>query len=329
MYGSDLERAHESQAISRAQQGDPIAFEWLYNRHKRRVYSLCVRMVGNRAKAEELTQDTFLQVYRRIKTFRGDSAFSTWLHRIAVNVVLMTLRRERARVSEISLEAKSDSDDNSGLDNFPAAPAQGLSGWADRINLERAVRQLPPGYGIIFLLHDVEGYQHDEIAEILGCSVGNTKSQLHKARVKLRKYLLGKQPPSARAAHSAAGSANGKAKRSNITARSKVLLLGRDRRLLQERCRILRNHDLEAVSTTAAAEASRIVRQDAVDVVLVSERFEGAEARKIAERLGREAPQTPVVLLSDWRELDGIDLSKPHAILELARFHIQRNQAAA
>jgi RNA polymerase sigma-70 factor (ECF subfamily) len=101
MHGIDPEQRIEAQAISRAQRGDPAGFEWLYNRYKSRVYSLCARMIENRAKAEELTQDTFLQVYRRIKTFRGEAAFSTWLHRIAVNVVLMQIRRERARISEV------------------------------------------------------------------------------------------------------------------------------------------------------------------------------------------------------------------------------------
>lgn len=188
-------RSTEYSTIRQAQRGDPAAFAWLYEQHKRRVYSLCYRMVNNFAQAEELTQDTFLQVYRKLKTFRGDSAFSTWLHRITVNVVLMYIRRCHSRVTEVPFEPMQESQDENPLREQIGAPDPALRASVDRVNLQRAITNLPPGYGVIFVLHDVEGYQHAEIAQLLGCSVGNCKSQLHKARLKLRKCLLGQLRP--------------------------------------------------------------------------------------------------------------------------------------
>src|ERR1700678_2621669 len=178
----------EAEAIRLAQQGNAPAFERLYRLHNRRVYSLCLRMVSNTAEAEDLTQEAFLQLFRKIATFRGESAFSTWLHRLTVNVVLMKLRKKT--VPESSLEELTEPDEESGgprkdfgaLDNL-------LSGSVDRINLQRAVEQLPPGYRSVFELHDIQGYEHNEIAGIMGCSIGNSKSQLHKARTRLRELL--------------------------------------------------------------------------------------------------------------------------------------------
>ncbi|HEV2298471.1 MAG TPA: sigma-70 family RNA polymerase sigma factor [Candidatus Acidoferrales bacterium] len=178
----------EAEAIRRAQQGDAAAFERIYQLHNRRVYSLCLRMVGNTAEAEDLTQEAFLQLFRKISTFRGESAFSTWLHRLAVNVVLMRLRKKTG--TESSLEEVTEPDEESGgpRKDF-GAPDLKLSGSIDRVNLKRAVDQLPAGYKAIFVLHDVQGYEHNEIADILGCSIGNSKSQLHKARMRLRELL--------------------------------------------------------------------------------------------------------------------------------------------
>jgi RNA polymerase sigma-70 factor, ECF subfamily len=178
----------EAEAIRRAQQGDAAAFERIYRLHNRRVYSLCLRMVGNTAEAEDLTQEAFLQLFRKIGTFRGESAFSTWLHRLAVNVVLMRLRKKTG--TETSLEEVTEPDEESGgpRKDF-GAPDLKLSGSIDRVNLKRAVDQLPAGYKAIFVLHDVQGYEHNEIAGILGCSIGNSKSQLHKARMRLRELL--------------------------------------------------------------------------------------------------------------------------------------------
>lgn len=178
----------EAEAIRLAQHGDAAAFEHLYQLHKRRVYAICLRMVSNTTEAEDLTQEAFLQLFRKISTFRGESAFSTWLHRLAVNVVLMRLRKKR--VPESSLEEMTEPDEESDgpRRDFGAADLR-LTGSIDRLNLERAIAELPAGYRSIFVLHDVQGYEHNEIAGILGCSIGNSKSQLHKARMRLRELL--------------------------------------------------------------------------------------------------------------------------------------------
>jgi RNA polymerase sigma-70 factor (ECF subfamily) len=179
--------AGEAEAIAAAQAGDEKAFEMLYALHKRRVYSLCLRMLGNVAAAEDLTQDAFLQLYRKIGTFRGDSAFSTWLHRLSVNVVLMHLRKKG--LPQISLEEALEPAQEDGPRKDLGARDLRLSGSIDRVTLERAIENLPPGYRLVFVLHDVEGYEHNEIADMLSCSIGNSKSQLHKARMKLRDLL--------------------------------------------------------------------------------------------------------------------------------------------
>jgi RNA polymerase sigma-70 factor (ECF subfamily) len=178
----------EAEAIRLAQQGDAAAFERLYRLHSRRVYSLCLRMVGNTAEAEDLTQEAFLQLFRKIGTFRGESAFSTWLHRLAVNVVLMKLRKKSGL--ETSLEEVTEPDEESGGPRRDfGSPDLRLIGSIDRVHLQRAVDHLPPGYKAVFVLHDVQGYEHNEIAEIMDCSIGNSKSQLHKARMRLRELL--------------------------------------------------------------------------------------------------------------------------------------------
>jgi len=177
----------EAEAIERAKLGDAEAFQLLYDKHKRRVYSLCLRMTANVAEAEDLAQEAFLQLYRKIATFRGESAFSTWLHRLSVNVVLMHLRKKS--LPQISLEeATQGTDEDTPKKDFGAEDVA-LAGSIDRLELQRAVSDLPPGYRTIFVLHDVEGYEHNEIATIVGCSIGNSKSQLHKARMKLRDLL--------------------------------------------------------------------------------------------------------------------------------------------
>jgi RNA polymerase sigma-70 factor (ECF subfamily) len=194
----------EAESIRRAQQGDSAAFERLYRQHSRRVYSLCLRMVGNTAEAEDLTQEAFLQLFRKISTFRGESAFSTWLHRMAVNVVLMKLRKKSGK--EASLEQLTEPDEESGTPrrDFGTLDLK-LAGSIDRVHLERAVEQLPPGYKTVFVLHDVQGYEHNEIAEIMGCSIGNSKSQLHKARMRLRDLLQEELRAKAREARREAG----------------------------------------------------------------------------------------------------------------------------
>ena len=176
----------EAEAIERAKLGDAEAFEALYNLHKRRVYSLCLRMTANTAAAEDLTQEAFLQLFRKIGTFRGESAFSTWLHRMSVNVVLMQLRKKGLPV--VSLEETMETEEDAPRKELGADDAR-LAGSVDRMQLQRSIAALPPGYRMIFLLHDVEGYEHNEIAAMVGCSIGNSKSQLHKARMKLREIL--------------------------------------------------------------------------------------------------------------------------------------------
>ena len=180
----------ERQAIERLKSGDAVGFEFLFQRHKRRVFNLCLRITNNRAIAEELTQEAFLNVFRRITTFRGDAAFTTWLHRIAANCALMYIREQRSRVTETSLQEFEETDEGRMRDTL-GAPDLNLTGSLDRIELDHAIAELPPGYRLVLVLHDIEGYEHTEIGELLCCSVGNTKSQLHKARLKLRRILLG------------------------------------------------------------------------------------------------------------------------------------------
>lgn len=194
---TEADQLGEAEAIRLAQAGDAAAFEQLYRLHSRRVYALCLRMVGNPAEAEDLAQEAFLQLFRKIQTFRGESAFSTWLHRLSVNVVLMKLRKKT--LPETSLEETMESEEESSSPRRdPGGPDLRLAGSIDRVNLERAIEELPPGYKTVFVLHDIQGYEHNEIAGILNCSIGNSKSQLHKARMRLRELLQEKERSRAR-----------------------------------------------------------------------------------------------------------------------------------
>jgi RNA polymerase sigma-70 factor (ECF subfamily) len=187
LKASTTSELSEKEAVRLAQQGDSEGFERLYQLHSRRVYGLCLRMVKNPMEAEDLTQDAFLQTFRKIQTFRGDSVFSTWLHRLTVNIVLMRLRKKR---SEISLDETLEPNDESRRPSVELSePDLNLSGVIDRINLKKAIDQLPHGCKKMLVLHDVQGYEHNEIARIVGCSVGNSKSQLHRARKRLRQLL--------------------------------------------------------------------------------------------------------------------------------------------
>jgi RNA polymerase sigma-70 factor (ECF subfamily) len=191
------DKLSEAEAIQRARNGDRAAFEYLYRLHSRRVYAVCLRMVGNTTEAEDLTQEAFLLLFRKIHTFRSESAFSTWLHRLAVNVVLMHLRKNSPPI--VSIEATPDPDDETASPSIDIGePDLLLEGAVDRINLKRCIVQLPVGYRSIFVLHDIQGYQHNEIAEILGRSVGDSKSQLHRARMRLRELLHEAQREKAR-----------------------------------------------------------------------------------------------------------------------------------
>ena len=175
----------------RAQAGDHQAFAQLYSIHKKHVYSLCLRMVGSVAEAEDLTQEAFLQFHRKIDTFRAESALSTWLHRLTINVVLMHLRKKSLQLNSLDEMMEPTSDQRPGR-SF-GAPDLTLSGAIDRLALQRAIKDLPAGYRLVFVLHDIEGLEHNEIASLLDCSIGNSKSQLHKARLKLREALRNRQ----------------------------------------------------------------------------------------------------------------------------------------
>ena len=173
----------------RAAEGDMGAFEELYERHNRRVYSLCLRMTSNVAEAEDLAQEVFIQLFRKVGSFRGESAFTTWLHRLTVNQVLMHFRKRGVRMEQTTDDGETPVQVVAGTENPNQMPV------VDRIAIDKAVAQLPPGYRTVFVLHDVEGHEHEEIARMLGVSVGTSKSQLHKARMKLRGLLRQQNPP--------------------------------------------------------------------------------------------------------------------------------------
>ena len=178
----------ETEAIRLAQQGDDRAFQRIYELHSRRVSAVCLRMTGSTVEAEDLTQEAFLQLFLKLRTFRGESSFYTWLHRLTVNIVLMRFRRKS--LLHVSLEDMNErAERNSRPRREPGGPDLRLRDLADRLSLRRAVDQLPEGYKAMFILHDVEGYEHNEIAKSRGCSISNSKSQLHKARMRLRKLL--------------------------------------------------------------------------------------------------------------------------------------------
>ena len=169
-------------AVARAASGDRHAFEHVYRTHLNHVFSLCVRMTGDRARAEELTQDVFVRAWEKLPSFRGESAFSTWLHRLTVNVVLNERRvdgRERSR------NVSSDDDDESA----PPAGSTSQPMHAEKLDLERAIAKLPKGARKVFVLHDVEGFTHEEIGSMLGVTAGGCKAQLHRARLLLREAL--------------------------------------------------------------------------------------------------------------------------------------------
>jgi RNA polymerase sigma-70 factor (ECF subfamily) len=165
--------------------GDMQAFEELYNRYHRRVYNLCLRMTSDVSEAEDLAQEIFIHVYRKIGSFRGESAMMTWLHRVTVNKVLMHFRKNSVRRERMTEDGESPEPLVKNAETSSQMQA------VDRIVLDRAIAQLPPGYRAVFILHDVEGYEHAEVARICGTAVGTSKSQLHKARKKLYELLKG------------------------------------------------------------------------------------------------------------------------------------------
>lgn len=164
--------------------GSLAAFEMIYQRYHRRTYSLCLRMTSSQTEAEDLTQEVFIQLFRKVGSFRGDSAFSTWLHRLTVNQVLMHFRRRSFKNEKVSDDGEMPEQVVSGTTNPSKMPV------IDRIAIKNAIAELPRGYRNVFVLHDVEGYEHEEVARMLHISVGTSKSQLHKARLKLRGLLI-------------------------------------------------------------------------------------------------------------------------------------------
>jgi RNA polymerase sigma-70 factor (ECF subfamily) len=163
--------------------GELLPFEELFKLHIGKVFAVCLRMTGSTAEAEDLSQEVFIQVFRKLGTFRGESAFSTWLHRLTVNHVLMYFRKSRRRREQLTEDGELPERIIKGRNVLTSFPI------LDRLALDEAIVKLAPGYRAVFVLHDVEGLQHLEIANILGCSVGTSKSQLHKARMKMRRLL--------------------------------------------------------------------------------------------------------------------------------------------
>jgi RNA polymerase sigma-70 factor (ECF subfamily) len=177
----------EAEIIHLAQTGDESAFEFLYKTNRQRIYALCLRLTRNPGLAEDLMQEAFLQAFRKINSFREESTFSSWLYRIGFNVALMHLRKKG--LQEVALEQTCESEDNDSRTRQFGALDPVASATCDRVSLNRAIRELPNGYKKILLLHDVLGHLHCEIASLLGCSIGNSKSQLHKARLRMREIL--------------------------------------------------------------------------------------------------------------------------------------------
>jgi len=176
-------RTADLELAARCQVGDTGAFEELYRQHSTRLYSLALRMTGSPDEAEDLLQDVFLHAHRKLRSFRGESSLGTWLYRLAMNQCLDYLRGRQAKMGRVtdSLDAEEAAE--------PAAPAPAVPLAVNRLDLERAIAKLPEGCRAVFLLHDVEGFDHGEVASILGISEGTSKSQVHKARVKLRAML--------------------------------------------------------------------------------------------------------------------------------------------
>jgi RNA polymerase sigma-70 factor (ECF subfamily) len=177
---ADLPVGGVPSTVRRAQAGDAAAFEQLYRDNVNRVYALCLRISGDAGRAEELTQDVFVRAWQKLASFEGKSAFSTWLHRLAVNVVLGDRRSEKVRVARVFATDQPE---------VWERPSTKAADPGTGIDLERAIAQLPPGARSVFVLHDVEGYRHEEIARMHGSAVGTCKAQLHRARRLLREAL--------------------------------------------------------------------------------------------------------------------------------------------
>lgn len=180
---------HDWQLARRAAAGDAGAFESLYRAHSPRVFALCLRMAGSRGRAIELTQDVFVHLWERLGTFRGESALGSWIHRVAVNVVLNAMRRDRRRgLFEVS-DGHVDRADGEQATLVERTASVRPASVLEAVDLERAIAALPPGARIVFVLHDVEGYRHEEIARMTGTAEGTCRAQLHRARKLLMEGL--------------------------------------------------------------------------------------------------------------------------------------------
>jgi RNA polymerase sigma-70 factor (ECF subfamily) len=166
----------EQELVSRARRGDLAAFEVLYRRTSGRVFAICMRMTGDTERAKELMQDAYVRAWERLASFRGESAFTSWLHRLAVNVVLATIRSERRRGARFGAMPDAFEETDHGDRGARAAAVH------HRLDLETAIAMLPPGARRVFVLHDVEGYRHEEIARLTGAAAGTIRAQLHRAR---------------------------------------------------------------------------------------------------------------------------------------------------
>ena len=184
-------KSHVDDVLASAQAGDSDAFSQLYWKHKKRVFSICIKMVHNFELAEDLTQETFLQLHRKVSSFRGNSLFTTWLHRMTVNIVLMHLRRRVLPLDSLDHVMTGITSEEKIERDFGTCDMAQV-GVVDRLAIDRALAALSPGYRAIYVLHDVDGFQHREIASLRGCSSGNSRSQLHKARLALRGALSGR-----------------------------------------------------------------------------------------------------------------------------------------
>ncbi|MCU0255305.1 MAG: RNA polymerase sigma factor [Vicinamibacterales bacterium] len=189
--GTSETRMAEADLAARLRAGDTRAYEELYRRHGPRLYNLAYRMLGQAADAEDLLQETFLQVFRRIDSFKGDAALGTWLYRLAMNLCLDRLRSKAGRADRQTSSVED-------IREWRLAGRGPLDGHVGRIDLERAIARLPDACRAAFLLHDVEGFEHQEVGRMLGVSDGTSKSQVHKARLRIRAFLLGGDPASPR-----------------------------------------------------------------------------------------------------------------------------------
>jgi RNA polymerase sigma-70 factor (ECF subfamily) len=186
--GRDRRQA-EAQLVARCLAGEADAFKELYDGHATRLYSLAYRMAGTATEAEDILQEVFLQVFRKLSSFKGDSALATWLYRLALNLCLDRVRSKQGKMERVTVALE----DERGQAVVPAARRR-TDGVVDRLDLEKGIEQLPPSYRAAFLLHDVEGFEHHEVGDMLGIAEGTSKSLVHKARLRLRAFLTSTAP---------------------------------------------------------------------------------------------------------------------------------------